>query len=70
MSHIALALEGNTVDFTGFISALTGTVTPADILGILTSCVGIGVAFVLMWFGARKIMRAFQNAVMHGKFTA
>lgn len=57
----------NSVDFSSFISALTGTITPAQILAVLASCVGIGIVFVLMWMGVRKIVGSFSAAVMRGK---
>ena len=57
----------NTVDFSSFISALTGTITPAQILTVLAYCVGIGIVFVLMWMGVRKIVGSFSAAVMRGK---
>lgn len=58
--------SGLTVDFTQFITALTGTITPADILSILASCVGVGIVFVLMWLGVRKIVSSFRAAVVNG----
>lgn len=62
-------MEGatNAVDFSAFITALTGTISPADILSILASCVGVGIVFVLMWMGVRKIVGAFSSAVMKGR---
>lgn len=57
----------NSVDFSSFITALTGTITPAQILTVLASCVGIGIVFVLMWMGVRKIVGSFSAAVMRGK---
>ena len=57
----------NAVDFSAFITALTGTITPVDILTILASCVGVGIVFVLMWMGVRKIVSAFSAAVMKGR---
>lgn len=60
-------METTALDFTGFITALTGTITPAEILTVLASCVGVGIAFVLMWMGVRKIVSAFQAAVTRGK---
>lgn len=56
------------VDFSSFITALTGTITPADILAILAQCVGVGVAFVLMWMGAKKLVSSFVSAVTKGRF--
>lgn len=55
------------VDFSGFISALQGAITPAQILTILASVVGVGMAFVLMWLGVRKAAGAFVAAVRNGK---
>lgn len=55
------------IDFTEFISKLTGTITPGDILTILGSVVGIGITFFLMWMGVRKAISAFQSAVSRGK---
>jgi len=56
-----------TVDFSGFITALTGAITPAQILAILASVVGVGIVFVLMWMGVRKLTGSFTSAVMKGK---
>lgn len=68
MTNLALE-EANklTVDFSSFITALTGTITPADILAILAQCVGVGIVFVLMWLGVRKIVSSFRAAVTAGK---
>ena len=48
-------------------TSITGSITPADLITVLASIVGIGMAFVLMWFGARKIKQIFTNAVTKGK---
>lgn len=48
-------------------TAITESITPADLIGVLASIIGIGMAFVLMWFGARKIKQIFTNAVTKGK---
>lgn len=58
---------GAEVDLTSFTSALTGSITPAEILTILGSVVGVGMAFFLMWLGVRKAIGAFSNAVKTGK---
>ena len=55
-------------DFSGLINALQTAITPAQILTILTSVVGVGIAFVLMWLGVRKIAGAFISAVQDGTF--
>ena len=48
-------------------TAITASITPADLITVLASIIGIGMAFVLMWFGARKIKQIFTNAVTKGK---
>ena len=48
-------------------TAVTGSITPGDLIAVLASIVGIGMTFVLMWFGARKIKQIFTNAVTKGK---
>lgn len=60
-------MEAAAIDFTAFITALTGTITPAEVLTVLASVVGVGMAFFLMWLGVRKAIRTFTSAVASGK---
>lgn len=63
-----LALIGAVeVDLSSFITQLTGAITPTDILTVLGSVVGVGMAFFLMWLGIRKAIGAFSSAVKSGK---
>lgn len=55
------------VDLSSFITALTGSITPTEILTILASVIGVGMSFVLMWFGVRKAVRLFVGAMQKGK---
>lgn len=55
------------IDFSGLITALQSAITPAQLLAVLASVVGVGIGFVLMWFGVRKITNAFTAAVMRGR---
>ena len=57
----------DTIDFSGYITALKGSITTAQVLTVLASVVGIGMAFFLMWLGVRKATRAFTSAVATGK---
>lgn len=50
--------------------ALVGAITPAQIVAILAGVIGIGMGFVLMWFGVRKGISIFRKAVMKGKISA
>lgn len=48
-------------------TALVSSITPSQLVAILASIVGVGMTFVLMWFGARKLKTIFTNAVKKGK---
>ena len=56
-----------TPDFSGLITALQTAITPAQLLTILAAVIGVGMTFVLMWFGVRKIIRIFTSALQRGK---
>lgn len=58
---------GNAIDFTAYITALTSTITPAQVLTVLASVVGVGMVFFLMWLGVRKATRGFTTAVATGR---
>ena len=60
---------GAEVDLSTFTSALTSSITPAEIITILASVVGVGMAFFLMWLGIRKAIGAFTSAVRSGKIS-
>lgn len=66
---MGLALIGDVaaLDLSSFITSLTGTITPAQVLAILGSVVGIGMSFFLMWLGVRKATSGFTAAVRSGK---
>ena len=55
------------IDFSGYISALTGTITTAQVLTVLAAVVGVGMAFFLMWLGVRKATAGFTTAVSTGR---
>lgn len=58
-----------TLDFAPIITALTGAVTPAQIISLVASIVAFGIPFVFMWFGMRKVIKIFRSAVMGGHIT-
>ena len=62
-------MEGatNAIDFSSYITALTATITPAQVLTVLGSVVGVGMVFFLMWLGVRKATRGFTTAVATGR---
>lgn len=58
-----------TVDFAPLIEALTASITPAQIITVLAAIIGVGMAFVLLWFGIRKLVKIFKNAVTKGQIS-
>lgn len=57
------------LDFSSISTALTTAVTPAQIITIIASIIGVGMTFVLMWFGVRKLVSIFKKAVTKGKIS-
>lgn len=57
------------LDFGPIITALTNSVTPANIITLVASIVAFGIPFVFMWFGMRKVIKIFRSAVMGGRIT-
>ena len=62
-------MEGatSTIDFSGFITALTSAITPTQVLTVLAAVIGVGMSFFLMWLGVKKATRAFTTAVATGR---
>lgn len=50
-------------------TALTSSITPAQIVAVLAGIIGVGMTFVLMWFGIRKLISIFRKAVTKGKIS-
>ena len=55
--------EGESVDVSGIITALSGTITPAQVATLMASIVGAGALIYLTWVFGRKAIRAFYRAV-------
>ena len=55
------------IDFSGYISALTQSITVAQVLEVLAAVVGVGMIFFLMWLCVRKATRGFTTAVSTGR---
>lgn len=50
-------------------TALVASITPAQIITVLAAMIGVGMTFVLMWFGVRKLVSIFKKAVTKGKIS-
>lgn len=56
-------------DVASLVTSLNSAVGAADVLTLIGTCVGVGVGFVLTWFGARKLIRVFFGALKKGKIS-
>lgn len=54
-------------DFSPIITALSNVITPTMLITIIATTIGVGAAFVLMWFGVRKLKAAFVKGFTKGK---
>ena len=50
--------------------ALVASITPAQLVAVLAGIIGVGMTFVLMWFGVRKLISIFRRAVTSGHISA
>jgi len=50
-------------------TALVASITPGQIVTVLAAIIGVGMTFVLMWFGVRKLVSIFRKAVTKGKIS-
>lgn len=50
-------------------TALVASITPTQIVLVLAAMIGVGMTFVLMWFGVRKLVSIFRKAVTKGKIS-
>lgn len=55
------------LSFTPIISAVTSQISPMDIVTLIGMTIAAGMAFVLAWFGIRKVIKALKGAIFGGK---
>ena len=55
------------MDFAPIIEALQNVITVPQLISIIATTIGVGAAFVLMWFGVRKLKSAFVKGFSKGK---
>lgn len=59
----------NNIDFTNFLNSMIASVTTTQMLTILTSVIGVGMIFFLMWLGVRWLTSSFTKAVETGRIS-
>lgn len=52
--------------WTSIIDAVTGYMSPSQIVTVLASVVGAGVVFMFLWWGIRLAFRSIMGAVKNG----
>ncbi len=70
MNNVVGGTGMNATDLKPLTDALQQAITPQEMIASLAVLVGIGIGFVLMWFGVRKAISIFRKAVMKGKISA
>lgn len=66
VTGVAMAAEPG-VDFSAVKSALTSGFNVAEIASIIALIIGSGVGFVVLWWGARKLVNSIITAFKTGK---
>lgn len=56
-------------DFQSVLDAITGQISVSTIVGVLGTCASVGVGFVFMWWGVRKVLKALMSAFKKGKIS-
>lgn len=54
------------LSFTPIVDAVTDAISPLDIIRIIGMTITAGMAFVLAWFGIRKVLKALKSAIFSG----
>lgn len=57
----------SSADWASVLSAMTGQISVATIVGVLAATITAGVGLVFMWWGVRKLVRSLMAAFRSGK---
>lgn len=74
-SNMLVALEAGgasavtAADWASVISAMTGQISVATIVGVMATIVAACIGIVFMWWGVRKAVRALMAAFRKGKIS-
>lgn len=71
MGIMSASSGGSTVvtssDWASVLSAMTGQISVATVVGVIASVVTAGIGLVFMWWGVRKLARTLMAAFRGGK---
>lgn len=54
------------LSYAPIVEAVTGAISPLDIIKIIAMTITAGMGFVLAWFGIRKVLKALKSAIFRG----
>lgn len=54
-------------DWKSVLDAMVAQISIPTVVGVLASCVGVGIGLVFMWWGVRKTARVLMAAFRNGK---
>lgn len=57
------------IDVSAIQTALTGAISPEQIVTLLATAIGAGIGLVLVWFGARKLVSVVMSALKKGRLS-
>ena len=57
----------SSADWASVLTAMTGQISVATVVGVLASVVTAGIGLVFMWWGVRKLARTLMAAFRSGK---
>lgn len=67
---MALAAEVvSATDWSSVMTALTGQISVATVVGVLATLVTAGIGLVFMWWGVRKATRSLMSAFRKGRMS-
>lgn len=68
--RLALTDSGVTVEtIMDVLSGITNVITPQTIIAFLAGIVGVGISYVLLWWGTRKGFKSIMKAVTKGRLS-
>lgn len=56
-------------DWSSVMTALTGQISVATVVGVLATLVTAGIGLVFMWWGVRKATRSLMSAFRKGRMS-
>ena len=66
MKNILLTGEAGGLDLTAVKSAIESNISASDISTVISEVLGVSIGFVLLWWGARKVINCVLDAFRFG----